>query len=87
MIYSNCDNITKPNKAIVTMIDNTLDIKTSSIEDLKLNIYSTEGRLMINELVSGNNQKDLSFLSKGIYILTLQSQTGKVNIVQKIIVK
>lgn len=85
MIYSNCLNT--DNKTDIKIINNnTLNIQTNSNEKLILSLYSIDGRLIKSGIIT-NSQIELETLSRGIYVASLISESGQINIVKKILVK
>lgn len=55
-------------------------IEYSVSESAQLAIYNTEGKLVLNENVSGNGTISTSHLRQGIYVYTLGNEKGKLYI-------
>lgn len=57
----------------------------NSIENIELSIFSSEGKLLINENSKKINQVDISHLETGVYLLKLENQSA--NYFEKLIIR
>ena len=87
MIYSSCLNTDNNTTDIKIINNNILNIQTNSNEKLILSLYSVDGKLIKSDIIKNSSQIELETLSRGIYITSLISESGQINIVKKILIK
>ena len=88
VIYSSCLNTDNNNTIDIKIINNNiLNIQTNLNEKLILNLYSVDGKLIKSDIVQNSFQTSLDALSRGIYVASLISESGQINIVKKILIK
>lgn len=61
--------------------------QTNSNEKLILSLYSIDGKLIKSDIIKNTSQISLDALSRGIYVTSLISESGQINIVKKILIK
>ena len=52
-------------------------VSTESLQDEKINIYNNLGQFVTNKTLDDSKSIDLTSLSKGVYILSLDKNSGK----------